>query len=82
MPGMSGLEVLRAIGEERMPPTIFTTPYAEYALDAFGAAAVGRSTPSASSARWAGRAGRSRPGAGRERGAARAATQGRSSASG
>jgi two-component system, LytTR family, response regulator len=40
MPGLSGLDVLRQVGDEGMPPTIFTTAYAHYAVDAFGAAAV------------------------------------------
>ena len=40
MPGMSGLEVVRAVGEDRMPATVFTTAYDRYAVDAFGAAAV------------------------------------------
>jgi two-component system LytT family response regulator len=40
MPGMSGLDVVQAVGEGRMPATVFTTAYARYAVDAFGAAAV------------------------------------------
>jgi two-component system LytT family response regulator len=40
MPGMSGLDVVRALGEDRMPATVFTTAYDRYAVDAFGAAAV------------------------------------------
>jgi two-component system LytT family response regulator len=39
MPGMSGLDVVRAVGQA-LPPTVFTTAYAEYAVEAFGAAAV------------------------------------------
>jgi two-component system LytT family response regulator len=40
MPGMSGLDVVRAVGEDHMPATVFTTAYDRYAVDAFGAAAV------------------------------------------
>jgi two-component system LytT family response regulator len=35
MPGMSGFDVIAAVGAERMPPVIFVTAYDEYALDAF-----------------------------------------------
>lgn len=35
MPEMDGLEVVAAIGAERMPPVIFVTAYDRYALDAF-----------------------------------------------
>jgi two-component system LytT family response regulator len=40
MPGKSGLEVVRAVGPERMPATIFVTAYDQYALKAFDAAAI------------------------------------------
>jgi two-component system LytT family response regulator len=40
MPGRTGLEVVREIGPEHMPPTIFVTAYDRYALDAFEVAAV------------------------------------------
>jgi two-component system, LytTR family, response regulator len=40
MPGRTGLEVVREIGPENMPPTIFVTAYDRYALDAFEVAAV------------------------------------------
>jgi two-component system LytT family response regulator len=40
MPRMTGLDVLREIGPERMPATIFVTAYDEYALNAFDSAAV------------------------------------------
>ena len=39
MPGMTGLEVARTLGES-MPVTIFTTAYDNFALDAFEVAAV------------------------------------------
>jgi two-component system LytT family response regulator len=35
MPGMSGFEVIQAVGVDRMPTTIFVTAYEEYALRAF-----------------------------------------------
>ena len=35
MPGMSGFDVIAAVGAERMPPVIFVTAYDEYALEAF-----------------------------------------------
>ena len=35
MPGMSGLDVLRALGPLAMPPTIFVTAYDQHALEAF-----------------------------------------------
>jgi two-component system LytT family response regulator len=35
MPELSGLEVVRMVGPERMPATIFITAYDEYALEAF-----------------------------------------------
>lgn len=40
MPGMDGFGVLRAIGPERMPVTIFVTAYDRYAIQAFEAHAV------------------------------------------
>jgi len=40
MPGRSGLDVIRAIGVESMPATIFVTAYDQYALKAFDLAAV------------------------------------------
>lgn len=40
MPRKSGLDVVREIGTDRMPATIFVTAYDEYALQAFDAAAV------------------------------------------
>lgn len=35
MPGMTGLEVLRAIGAERAPPVVFVTAYDAHAVEAF-----------------------------------------------
>lgn len=35
MPGMTGLEVVRRIGVERMPPTIFVTAHDRYAVQAY-----------------------------------------------
>ena len=35
MPGMTGLDVVRSIGVEAMPPTIFVTAYDQHALKAF-----------------------------------------------
>jgi two-component system LytT family response regulator len=40
MPGGSGLDVIREIGPEAMPTTVFVTAYDEYALDAFDLAAI------------------------------------------
>mgnify|MGYP006281516935 CR=1 FL=1 len=40
MPEMSGLEVVRAVGVDEMPVTIFVTAYDEYAVDAFDAHAL------------------------------------------
>jgi two-component system LytT family response regulator len=40
MPHLTGLEVVRNIGPDHMPPTIFVTAYDRYALDAFDVAAV------------------------------------------
>jgi two-component system, LytTR family, response regulator len=40
MPGRSGLEVVEAIGAEKMPATIFVTAYDQFALQAFDIAAL------------------------------------------
>ena len=40
MPGISGLELVREVGLEEMPPTIFVTAHDQYALRAFDLAAV------------------------------------------
>lgn len=40
MPGKSGLDVVREIGAERMPLTIFVTAFDQYALQAFDVAAT------------------------------------------
>lgn len=40
MPELNGLEVVRRIGSEHMPATIFATAYDHYALDAFDANAM------------------------------------------
>jgi two-component system, LytTR family, response regulator len=40
MPGKTGFEVVREIGAERMPVTIFVTAYDQYALRAFEVAAL------------------------------------------
>jgi two-component system LytT family response regulator len=40
MPGRTGLEVVREIGPERMPATIFVTAYDQFALSAFELAAL------------------------------------------
>lgn len=40
MPGMNGIEVVREIGPEAMPATIFVTAYDQYAIQAFSVAAV------------------------------------------
>lgn len=40
MPGRSGFDVIREIGVENMPVTVFTTAFDRYALQAFEAAAV------------------------------------------
>lgn len=40
MPGKTGLEVVRAVGVEQMPLTIFVTAYDRHALEAFEVAAV------------------------------------------
>lgn len=40
MPGKTGLEVVRAIGAQDMPATVFVTAYDQYALKAFDVAAI------------------------------------------
>lgn len=40
MPSSSGLDVIRTIGPDTMPVTVFVTAYDEYALDAFDLAAI------------------------------------------
>lgn len=40
MPGMTGLDVARALGVDNMPPTIFVTAYDQHALQAFDLAAL------------------------------------------
>ncbi len=40
MPGRTGLDVVRAVGAEQMPATIFVTAYDEHALEAFEVAAL------------------------------------------
>lgn len=40
LPGCDGLEVVRRVGVEAMPPTVFVTAYDRHALAAFDAAAV------------------------------------------
>jgi two-component system LytT family response regulator len=40
MPGLSGFEVIEAVGAQRMPAVVFVTAYDEYALDAFEVEAV------------------------------------------
>lgn len=40
MPGMTGFEVLRALGDTRLPVVIFVTAYDEFALQAFEARAI------------------------------------------
>jgi len=40
MPGKTGLDVIRAIGVENMPATVFVTAYDQYALKAFEMAAI------------------------------------------
>ncbi len=40
MPGKTGLDVVREVGPDQMPPTIFVTAYDQYALRAFEVAAV------------------------------------------
>jgi len=40
MPGMTGLDVIRTIGADDMPATVFVTAYDQYALKAFEMAAI------------------------------------------
>src|SRR5688572_14551642 len=40
MPGQTGLEVVRTVGPDRMPATIFVTAYDQHALTAFDLAAL------------------------------------------
>src|SRR5712691_7220021 len=40
MPGMTGFEVVAAIGADRMPVTIFVTAFDQFALKAFEVAAI------------------------------------------
>ncbi len=40
MPGMSGIDVVEAVGPEAMPVTVFVTAYDQYAIKAFDLAAV------------------------------------------
>ena len=40
MPGMSGIDVIEEIGQDRMPVTVFVTAYDQYAIKAFDLAAV------------------------------------------
>ena len=40
MPGKTGMEVVREVGAERMPATVFVTAYDQFALQAFDVAAV------------------------------------------
>ncbi|MGA7437462.1 MAG: LytTR family DNA-binding domain-containing protein [Luteibacter sp.] len=40
MPAMSGIDVVRTVGAERMPATVFVTAYEQYAVKAFEANAV------------------------------------------
>lgn len=40
MPGLTGLDVVRLVGPERMPATVFVTAYDRYALRAFELAAL------------------------------------------
>jgi two-component system, LytTR family, response regulator len=40
MPGKTGLDVIRAIGPDEMPATVFVTAYDQYALKAFDLAAI------------------------------------------
>jgi two-component system LytT family response regulator len=40
MPGMTGFEVLEAVGPEAMPPVVFVTAYDEFAVKAFEVEAV------------------------------------------
>ncbi|PSQ92932.1 MAG: DNA-binding response regulator [Bacteroidetes bacterium SW_4_67_19] len=40
MPGLDGVDVIREIGPQAMPPTVFVTAYDQYALEAFRLAAL------------------------------------------
>ena len=40
MPGLTGLDVARQLGPQKMPPTIFLTAFREFAVDAFDLEAV------------------------------------------
>ena len=40
MPGLTGLDVVRAVGPDAMPPTIFVTAFDQYALQGFELAAL------------------------------------------
>jgi len=40
MPGKTGLDVVREVGADAMPATIFVTAYDQYAVEAFAVAAV------------------------------------------
>jgi two-component system LytT family response regulator len=40
MPGLTGIDVVRAIGPEHMPATIFVTAFDQYAVEAFRVAAL------------------------------------------
>ncbi|MCA9743801.1 MAG: response regulator transcription factor [Deferribacteres bacterium] len=40
MPGMTGLEVIEAVGSEAMPAVVFVTAYDQYAIEAFDVQAV------------------------------------------
>jgi two-component system LytT family response regulator len=40
MPGLTGFDVIESIGVERMPPVIFLTAYADYAVRAFRVSAI------------------------------------------
>ena len=40
MPGLNGVDVIREVGPEDMPPVVFVTAYDQYALEAFRLAAL------------------------------------------
>lgn len=40
MPGLTGMEVVKEVGVENMPPVIFVTAYDQYAINAFDVAAL------------------------------------------
>ena len=40
MPGLSGLEVVRTVGPQKMPTTVFVTAYDQHAVEAFRLAAI------------------------------------------